>query len=415
MALICGPDDNNNIRLSVNELQDLDPFMLYTNSIRSSETREKYRRRLKVFFDFIKLPNISFEERCDIFVQNSKNNPNFALNYSFRFIVFQKSRLERKEIVVSTIYNYLKPIKLLCKINDININWQKITMGLPKERKYAEDRAPTIKEIQKLVSYPDRRIKLIITIMISSGLRLAAWDDLKFKHIQPFVENGNIVAAKITIYAGSEEQYDSFITPEAYNALIEWLDFRKSSGEEITTESWLLRNLWDVTTPSGGPRGLVTVPKKLKHTGVKSLMERALRAQGIRTQLEEGKKRYPFQTDHGFRKFFKTRCEMSGMLSANTEILMNHSMGITDAYYRPQEKELLADYLKAVDYLTINKKADKKLEREIEGLDKQQGNNEYLLKNKLQEKDDAYIALSDRLMTLTEKVQRLENAQLNKN
>ena len=51
-----------------------------------------------------------------------------------------------------------------------------------------------------------------------------------------------------------------------------------------------MRNLWDVTTPTGGPRGLISIPKKLQHSGVKRLIERALRAQGIRTKLEEGKK-----------------------------------------------------------------------------------------------------------------------------
>ena len=51
--------------------------------------------------------------------------------------------------------------------------------------------------------------------MISSGIRLAAWDDLKYKHIQPIERNGNIVAAKIIVYPGSEEEYYSFISPES--------------------------------------------------------------------------------------------------------------------------------------------------------------------------------------------------------
>ncbi len=205
--------------------------------------------------------------------------------------------------------------------NDIDINWKKIKSGLPKERKYAEDRAPTIKEIQKLIEYPDRRIKAIILIMISSGIRAGAWDDLKYKHIRSIEKDGKVMAAKITVYAGSNEQYYSFITSESYQTLDEWLNFRKKSGEKITDERWLMRNLWDVTTPTGGPRGLISIPKKLKHTGVKSLIERALRAQGIRTKLEENKKRYPFPTDHGFRKFFKTRCETAGIKSINIEIL----------------------------------------------------------------------------------------------
>ncbi|MCP8304883.1 MAG: hypothetical protein H3Z50_05390 [archaeon] len=42
------------------------------------------------------------------------------------------------------------------------------------------------------------------------------------------------------------------------------------------------------------------------------------------------------------------------MKPANIELLMGHSIGISDSYNRPTEKELLEDYLKAVSLLTIN-------------------------------------------------------------
>ena len=81
-------------------------------------------------------------------------------------------------------------------MNDVEIKWKKITLGLPKEKKYAEDRAPTIEESQKLLEYPDRRIKVIILTMISCGMRLGAWNDLKYKHIQSIKNTeGEIVAA----------------------------------------------------------------------------------------------------------------------------------------------------------------------------------------------------------------------------
>ena len=57
--------------------------------------------------------------------------------------------------------------------------------------------------------------------------------------------------------------------------------------------------------------------------------------------------------DHGLRKWFKTRCELSGMQPINIE-LMNHSTGISDSYYRVTESQLLEDYLKAVPFLTIS-------------------------------------------------------------
>ena len=63
-------------------------------------------------------------------------------------------------------------------MSDIPIQWKKITRGLPKTRKYANDRAPTLEEIQRICEYPDRRIKAIVSTMASSGIRLGAWDYL---------------------------------------------------------------------------------------------------------------------------------------------------------------------------------------------------------------------------------------------
>ena len=68
-----------------------------------------------------------------------------------------------------------------------------------------------------------------------------------------------------------------------------------------------MRHLWN--TKKGHSHGLVSAPKKLKSSGVKRLMEDALWTQGLRKILEADKGRHEFQTDHGFRKWFKTRCE----------------------------------------------------------------------------------------------------------
>jgi integrase len=76
--------------------------------------------------------------------------------------------------------------------------------------------------------------------------------------------------------------------------------------------------------------------------------------QGLRKRLALGKKRHEFQTDHGFRKWFKTRCEIGEMKAINIEKLMGHSTGISDSYYRATEAELLEDYMKAIDFLTIS-------------------------------------------------------------
>src|SRR5690348_15177941 len=125
-----------------------------------------------------------------------------------KFIEFQKERCMQKEISESTISNYYKATKLFCEMNDLTLNWKKISRGLPYGRKAANDRAPTLEEIQRLVEYPDRRIKPIIYSMSSGGFRLGAWDYLRWKHVTPITDNKEqVIAAKVLIYPGDHEEY----------------------------------------------------------------------------------------------------------------------------------------------------------------------------------------------------------------
>jgi hypothetical protein len=170
--------------------------------------------------------------------------------------------------------------------------------------------APQTRE--KYVTRLNRFFNAIVCTMTSSGIRLGAWDYLKWEHIQPirkFTDGGRgyVLAAKIIVYSGEEgDEYFSFITPEAYYELEKWMEYRRSSGENISGKSWLLRNVWN--TKKGFKKGLVTKPEKLKPSGVKRLMEDALWTQRLRKKLDPGRRRHDFQTDHGFRKWFKTRC-----------------------------------------------------------------------------------------------------------
>jgi|SRR6476620_11008141 len=169
------------------------------------------------------------------------------------------------------------------------------------------------------------------------------------------------------VYAGEPETYVTFLSPEAYQSWIEWMDYRASYGEKITPDSWVMRDMWKTTNITYGAKlGYAKTPVKLKSSGIRSLLAKALFQQNVRPVLQKGNgKRHEFKTAHGFRKFFKTQAEQH-MLAANVDLLLGHDLGVSSSYYKPLEKDLLSDYLKAVNNLTIYKNKSELLVKEIE-------------------------------------------------
>jgi integrase len=386
------------------ESTSTDPYSMFLFAMRSPKTREKCTGRLRMFFDFIGIPGDSMVERSKVFCERAKNNDNNSSGWAFssiiQYVQHQKERAERKEITAGTVKNYFQVIKLFCEMSDISLPWKRISKGLPKSRKFADDRASTIEEISKMLEYPDRRIKAIVYTMASSGIRVGAWDYLKWKHIIPIQKNGQVIAAKLIVYAGENDEYFTFISAEAYSELEKWKEYRIQSGESVEPKSWVMRNIWN--TKKGYTRGLVVAPVKLKSEGVKRLVEDALWTQGLRKKLDSNKKRHEFQTDHGLRKWFKTRCELAGMKPINIEILMNHSTGISDSYYRATEAELLEDYLKAIDSLTINNQ--NKLQKQVAALSEKSREENIEMTTKLHERDNDIAELKAAVTFLTNKV-----------
>ena len=128
-----------------------DPYSLFLYAMNSPVTRDRYTTRLNRFFS-VGIEGTSIEERCRYFVERGNDDNDWVFKSVMNFIQVQKERAYRKEITGSTIRNYAKAIKLFTEMNDIIISWKKITRGLPKGRKWADDRAPTIEEIKRMLT-----------------------------------------------------------------------------------------------------------------------------------------------------------------------------------------------------------------------------------------------------------------------
>jgi integrase len=187
------------------------PFFIFNLAIRSPVTKEKYIQRMGYFFDFLGIPThtdsgdvLPIEQRFNAFGTRATSDVNWLKKNIVNYLQGHRKRVEQKEITGSTLRNYIKPIKLFCEQMDIEIPWRKITRGMPRGRRYANDRAPTLEEIRKTTEYPDRRIKPTIYLMASSGIRLGAFEFLKWGDIEPIMKNGNLLAAKIRVYSDEE-------------------------------------------------------------------------------------------------------------------------------------------------------------------------------------------------------------------
>jgi integrase len=319
-----------------------DSVKIFREAVRSDETWKTYERRFHHFLEWL-------GESPDGFVKHAKQDKAWAEKKIFDYIILNKERVKRGEIGDGSVCNAVKPIRLFADMNDVLLNWKKINRTLPSKRRSANDRAPTLDELRKLLRFPDLRVEVIVLFTCSSGIRVGAWDGLKLKHLKPIERDGVLVACKVTVYANESEEYATFITPEAYRAVENYVHFRQMYGENISPNSPILRNAFN-TTKRRGNFGTAIKPVPLKHSAVKHLMERAMWKLGIR---KEKLKRHEFAVDHGFRKFFKTRAEQV-MKTINIEWMMGHNTGLSENYYRPTEQELLNEYLKAVPLLTIS-------------------------------------------------------------
>ena len=350
-----------------------DPMVNFINFLKDNgnkTTLRQYPLRLKFFFDgvwttkskdnegeheFVILKD-KIEDQAREFVRHYNEKGSEWVKSAFlKMVRVHKQRVEKGEIVEGTIFNYYKAGRRFCDSNEIKVDdWSSISRRVPTGRKASDDRAPTEEEIKQIAAYPDRRIKGIVYTMLSSGIRRSSWGYIRWKHIEPYKdETGKVLCAKLTAYnikrkGRKDKWYYTFITPEAYNALLEYKQYREKQGEIVDGDSGVMVHKDDPT-------------KSLTPQGVKIIIERAAQKAKIFKPLIDGKKRREWQLTHGFRKFFKTKAS-EAMDHLIVEMCLDHDTGLAESYYKAQESTRRANYLKAVPLLTIedaNKNIDK--------------------------------------------------------
>jgi hypothetical protein len=109
------------------------PLYSFMYALKSSETRRQYPKRLKKLFDFLNLSG-SLEEQANEFLNKARQNIQWAQNSMMKFLDLHKERVRRKELAAGTLKNYYRAAKLFCEMNDLTLNWKRISKGLPRAK-----------------------------------------------------------------------------------------------------------------------------------------------------------------------------------------------------------------------------------------------------------------------------------------
>ena len=131
----------------------------------------------------------------------------------------------KKEGKQSTaIENYVKPVILYYKLNDVILNTRKVNRFLPEKRSIKKDRAYYDSEISKMLEIADERMRVVILLLSSSGIRIGAIQSIRLR---------NLKDNRLTVYENDKEEYITFITPECKKAIDDYLDMRLRYGEKL--------------------------------------------------------------------------------------------------------------------------------------------------------------------------------------
>ncbi|HZW85141.1 MAG TPA: site-specific integrase [Nitrososphaerales archaeon] len=307
----------------------------FLKGFRSEATRESYSKKLRHFLEYVGMSP-------DEFLAKTRKDPHWA---EHMFIDYVEAR--RNQVSGSTISQVRDALKRFHAMNDFEdgINWSKITRMMPRARKIGSDRAPTMEEVRKIVDNADHRMKCIILLLCSSGIRVGAIDYLTWRDVEPVTEAGETVAARLTVYRRDAEEYQTFITPECYRALLDYRRRREAIGEKVVPTSPLIRDMWDDERYRPHKNEDPKVARPLNSKVVRNLVRKLL----WKLEMRSPDGHHEFKQVHGFRKFFKTQAERV-MKTIDVEKLLGH----TENYYKPGRDYLLQEYRRAVPYLTIN-------------------------------------------------------------
>ena len=146
---------------------------------------------------------------CILLIANIPSNISTLLNHDARtieeqIISYLVHLRTNQKLSYSSLALRLAVLRRFYEMNDVVINWKKVSNYLGENIKLFKDRAYTTEEIQRLLTRADERIRVVILLLASTGMRIGAIPSLKLNHLTK-VEDYNLY--QITVYENTKDEY----------------------------------------------------------------------------------------------------------------------------------------------------------------------------------------------------------------
>lgn len=395
-------------------------YRLFRDSITSQDTRFVWTNYLHNYMAFHKMTKYS-----DLL----EGNPKLQQARLIEYVQHKKTTIRAQ-----SIGSQLTGIRHFYWINEYEgINWDRVRYFLGEAIKAVDDKPYVHEQIGKLLAASKPRIRIVEYSEAQGGPRIGAFPIIKKGDLSDTIHED---ITRVVIYRGTPAEYVTFFGPEATREIKGYFAYRERCGEVLTPNSPLIREEFD-------PKDKFQVehPKTINKRTLERQINYAAVAAGLRTVEKGGgpHKRKENMLTHGLRKFFKQQCRRAGVDPIVIEYLVGHKNGdskigiskLMMTYDPAMEDELLKEYMKAVDNLTISEENRAKrrnilLEKDVseisalkERVEKQeqrmhQNTSELaqfivdtVLKNEREEQgmDPAYLDTMSRLVAFTRRLQ----------
>jgi integrase len=303
-------------------------FQNFINTLQTEATKELYTWGLNHYAKFSKVKKYS-----DLLFEND------GKKCEVNMIQYVQS-LNKDNASNAKKNAYLAVLKHFYSINDMDdINWWKVKKNVKRSDKKRSQRMYSRDELYRIVKAIPLRLKVIVLLMATAGLRAGAIPELKIKDLK-MVENTFL----IIVYAGTTSQYPTFCSAKCADAIREYLAERRRKGEQLDGESRLIA-------------GDVAPELQVNMDTIRNALTYWLKKLEIR-QTGNKMERQEVMIFHGFRKWFDTQMNNSRIDSRFKELMMGHSEDELDKSYwdvnNPETvREILIEYKKAEKNLTV--------------------------------------------------------------